>query len=555
MFNILRVELTNFKSYAGFHAFDFPQKPGLYHLTGENQQNPRLGANAVGKSGLMEAVNWCFYGRTSRGLKAGDVVTWGQKSCSVTVWVQIGDKEHRITRVQNPNSIVVDLEESVDQKTLDNLLRLSQEAFGYTIMMPQFGDTFLDLTPSVKLTLFSSLLELDRWLIRSEAAQEKKHQIEGKLHNLDQTIGIRNDRLTRFKEDIKSLREQHEAFDSKQEAIIASLNSSLDAKEIELSKVEKEIAAYADVIWPSAQEMLETRVKLGSLQLQYDKEIHSECPMCGQKVDLTEQEKKKRNLGREVAAAQTRLTELEKLGVEYNRVKRLKERKAELVQTATVAFNAIGIEEERENVFAALIKTTEAMITATEAELRDLVKEKHVREGHRDDYVYLVKAFKDIRLMMLDESIQTLEIETNSNLTSLGLDDWSIQYLTEAEKKSGGMSKGFTVLVRGPANPEPVKFESWSGAETQLLKLAAALGLSHMILGRAGLTSKVEFYDEPSTHLSQEGVINLVETLHQRAISTGKMIWLVDHSAINFGSFEKVIKVVKDERGSSISDV
>jgi hypothetical protein len=71
---------------------------------------------------------------------------------------------------------------------------------------------------------------------------------------------------------------------------------------------------------------------------------------------------------------------------------------------------------------------------------------------------------------------------------------------------------------------------------------------------QAGLRSTIEFYDEPSTHLSDVGLLDLADMLHERAINEGKTIWIVDHTAVsNYGEFEGIIKVVKNEHGSKIS--
>ena len=60
-------------------------------------------------------------------------------------------------------------------------------------------------------------------------------------------------------------------------------------------------------------------------------------------------------------------------------------------------------------------------------------------------------------------------------------------------------------------------------------------------------------YDEPSQHLSQEGLIDLAETLAQRAENDQKRILLVDHHAIEFGGFTGVMTVTKDSDGSHLT--
>ena len=146
MFDIESVELENFRSFHGKHTFTLPTDPGLYLITGKNEIEPRLGANGIGKSTLLDAIYWCLYGRTTRGLKAGDVVSWDEKSCRVSVLLGTT----LITRTQNPNSLIVK-GIPISQEALQALLRLGPEAFTYAIMLPQFGDSFFDLPPAAKL--------------------------------------------------------------------------------------------------------------------------------------------------------------------------------------------------------------------------------------------------------------------------------------------------------------------------------------------------------------------------------------------------------------------
>jgi DNA repair exonuclease SbcCD ATPase subunit len=167
---------------------------------------------------------------------------------------------------------------------------------------------------------------------------------------------------------------------------------------------------------------------------------------------------------------------------------------------------------------------------------------------------YWVAGFKRVRLYVIEETLRQLEIEVNNSLTNLGLADWQITFDIERENKSGGVTKGFVVFIKCPSNPEPVRWESWSGGETQRLQLAGDFGLANLIMMQAGLTNTIEFYDEPSNRLSDEGVNDLAETLHQRALDDGKCIWLVDHRMPEFGAFKAKMEVVKTADGSAFKD-
>jgi DNA repair exonuclease SbcCD ATPase subunit len=130
---------------------------------------------------------------------------------------------------------------------------------------------------------------------------------------------------------------------------------------------------------------------------------------------------------------------------------------------------------------------------------------------------------------------------------------WQVTFDIERENKSGGVTKGFTTFVKSPGITEQVRWENWSGGETQRLQLAGDLGLANLIMQQLGLTNTIEFWDEPSTHLSPEGLADLATLLNERALSEGKRIWIVDHTAMtNFGDFKGVITARKINNVSNL---
>ena len=70
--------------------------------------------------------------------------------------------------------------------------------------------------------------------------------------------------------------------------------------------------------------------------------------------------------------------------------------------------------------------------------------------------------------------------------------DWRIEFDVERETKAGGISKGFVVFVHPSDKADPVRFEAYSGGETQRLRMAGDLGLANLIMERAGLTNTLE---------------------------------------------------------------
>lgn len=599
MFDIHSVEMTNFRSYKGKHVFEFPTAPGLYSLTGQNLNNVRLGANGVGKSTLLDAIHWCLYGRTPRGLKATDVVTWGtSKGCQVTVSLTVGQKRALVSRSQSPNLLTLN-GEIIDQGAIQGLVRLSGDAFTASVMLPQFGQSFFDLAPAMKLSLFSKIMELEFWLGKSEAAKDASAQLERKRIALEQEMAKATGQIEGAEGDIVELREKATTFEKEQDERIKALEGELrqlmkDNKkdETNLQSIKKVLLGAEGRLATFAEELMlfdqqneavekqrivaeEQEVSLRRILKQLTG-LSTKCPTCFQPVDkahLKSERTKVENeletllvgidsLDKKIKTLETKINKVvaDKEAVHQNKHDFEREQNKVVTILATTRQRLINLKAEiatktdRPNPYESLLKSKEKLLKAVNEELTALKAKTQTVLADHAAVSYWVNGFKRVRLFIIEQALQQLEIEVNNNLTSLGLTDWYVEFDVERENKSGGITKGFVVLVHPPGHKEPIRYEAYSGGETQRLRLAGDLGLANLIMERAGLTNTIEFFDEPSTHLSQEGLLDLAETLNDRALVTGKRIWLIDHNVIDYGGFAGTYTVVKDENGSSIKE-
>jgi exonuclease SbcC len=206
--------------------------------------------------------------------------------------------------------------------------------------------------------------------------------------------------------------------------------------------------------------------------------------------------------------------------------------------------------KEEENPVLIEQQTTKNQIKILTSEILQKANESLTLAGTIEQTAFWVKGFRNIRLFLISEVLTQLELESNNVLFRLGLRDWSISFDIDRENKSGTIRKGFSVLITSPYNDSPVAWESWSGGETQRLKLASTIGLSNLILARCGIDSFVEVYDEASNWLSTKGVEQLVECLDNRSQELDRQIWMIDHRSLESSSFKGVYSVNKNESGS-----
>lgn len=572
MLKIESIELTNFRSFAGEHFFEFPKVHGLYCVTGENKDNPRLGRNGVGKSSLLEAVFWSIYGKTTRSLKGGDVVTWGAKGCSVTTTIVINDKTYSIERRQNPNSLTLD-GKPVDQEAINKAIRLGPEAFCYAVILPQFGSSFFDLTPANKLTLFSEIMELDYWLEKSKTASLAADQLIDTRAAKERKLAKCQGQLEAAKSDIKQLELEEASFNKNKAAEISGLKNKLQSVSKNLQNEEIQLASAKAAVLLAEKNLAKLPIPKVTAGFSADvlratlakmKGLGAQCPTCLQTVPSSHLKAETARLKAELVRTEAEVkkaTELaqDRLIVTQNRDDFTREcRKIEntifsLKKDIETLNDKIKAEDKARNPYGFMLTQKRQGIEHLKAAAIKIQGEIDVINKDYEAVNFWNSGFKRVRLFLIEETIKQLEIEVNNNLANLGLTDWHVEFDVERENKSGGVTKGFTVLVYAPGHEQAVRYEAWSGGETQRLRLAGDLGLANLIMERAGLSSSFEAYDEPSEHMSQEGLNDLVETLAERAENTKKVILIVDHHSIEYGGFAGVITIIKDKNGSRIS--
>lgn len=618
---LLSVTLYRFGSFTEETTFTFPDGPGLFFLRGDNREEPALEANGAGKSTLWNAICWCAFDRTVKGLRAGDVANWDSpKGAFVRICYQTSDgSTFAVTRQHSPNKWTLqciephgdmDAEDWDLAKDDNNLflsdLQLGLEPFLNCVLMGQGKPMFLDLDASKKAELFSDVLGLDVWLERSKraskAAEEQDVAIrglerrlaeaEGQLRSIDHAalegsasewradnerrLRVIENRYAEAMKELKAKKEEMRAAGNAVESLRQCLRDAVEneAKAKQKRQQASEEARDARNAHRDVERWLEMQDDARKKLLALD-----DCPTCQQKVPHEHREQIDRRMQREMskrrdeeqhlwrmsegaAAAEKEAAHnleiiadgvdtwrkgLRQAEDDYNKLRsdvaylnkdldRLED-EAERIHEERNPFASMKQEAlDREETLQALRRHLNAQLDAAQARLYLLN--------------YWVRGFKEVRLQLINDSLEQLEIEVNSNVAELGLHGWELRFDVDKETASGSVTKGFNVTVKSPHNDRPVPWKAWSGGEGQRLRVATQEGLADLIRTRTGADIDLEVWDEPTEHLSGQGVTDLLDSLRARAIREHRQIWVVDHRALGYGHFTNVVTVIKDSRGS-----
>lgn len=557
------LQLTNFRSFKGHQTFHFPDGPGLYFMWGDNQAEPRLGRNGAGKSTLWKALTWLFYAKTSEGLKAGDAANW-EAGKGTRVCLEFTDTglSWVVERTWSPNTWVLkDTLGNVFDLTKDptnpvlGVLALEFQPFLSCILMAQGQPMFLDLKAEAKAALFAEVMSLDKWLEYSTRASSSASAIDKDLRSAEAQVSrlkgqvqtARDVDVTVQLEDWEAGRQlRRKGLEHEYKGLLQRLGD-LKARMVERDVTVVECRARYKIALESVEDA-EAQLKRAH-QGAYGKTSSHSCPSCGQGIPDSVS-----LLIDKLAAARKAASEALRLMDDAGASVRSCERD---ILSVNKTLDAL---EEREDQIIAEVNPFASVRADAQQRLEDLEADLRAAYALQDDLAERysissgwVRWFKEIRLELIGEALRQLEVEVNNCVTSMGLVNWELRFDVDRETAKGTLQKGFAVTVLSPHNEKAVPWEAWSGGEAQRLRLATNMGLANLIRARTGTTLNLEVWDEPSQHMGEQGVADLLDSLKARAYAEQRQIWIVDHNTLGYSDFDGQAGVVKTAAGSHFS--
>lgn len=610
------IVIENFKSFRDRHEVSLSEfDAGLYFLKGRNESRPRLGSNGAGKSSIWDALCWCLYGKTPRNLRNPDIRPRGisrKKKTSVSVYLTIDGDVYILERTTSPNSFKVN-GETKDTKFPEKLVRMSFEVFTHTILFGQHEDLFFDLTPSAKMELFSEILDLDRWESRSRDAAMAVADLDADITKLEMELSDFKGRDSQVGEVIKKAKNDSDDYEANRQSQIETAEKELEEKrkrlesaksnlgdlELELDKevidsrqdqkavkdLEDKLEKARDEVSEYELQVREAYKEIKRIQEELDEISDGDlCPLCGQSIKETDiwdhkqsltksmedLNKKARKIKRhELTSARQNVDECrdnlrsvkDSLAESSKKTENIRDRISTLQRTVSDLQADIRSREKdlvrlenNDNPYLATYRDYKKKRSAIKVKMKDIQVEIKKKSRRIERVRYWIKGFKDIRLYIIEDVVERLEVVTNELLDEFGLMDTveSVHYDVEKETKSGTVKRGLTIFVQPPDHDDPVRWESWSGGEGQRLRMIGSLALSEVLLTYVGVYPSLEILDEPSSHMSTEGVRNLCEYLADRARALQRQIWFTDHLAVESAHFTDSMTVVHGKDGSYI---
>lgn len=557
-----RLRAVNFKVYNDL-TFDFTSRgPGCHSIRGVNNVVPRLGSNGAGKSTLWDALTFALYGRTTKRLRAGDLVPHGTQECPVVrLWLRVDGEDHLIERHAAPHDLKLD-NVSCPQGRIDMLVGVDLDLFLHTVILAQGQPLFLNLPPRDKLAMLSDVMKLDRFEHYAQRADADVHAISSQEAQLKLTRGMVEGQLYELQREVDLLEEQAEAYTTTAEVEVERLtvlfNEARRAREAAAIPVMAAQADYdaAQLEWREAvtaharaeqqhTQGVQLRIRVGRMT------IGSACPHCGQPVtaearqrlsDAAEAMVEESGFDKAHAELEQRNNAARGLQTQLQCVAHAERAASHELGTAKGLLDA-AIQSSLENPHVAARDAAVERLTKLQQRAIRIDSERLKLGKQRALIEPWVDGFKQIRLIVLDDVLATLSVLTTSYANELGL-PCTCTFGIERTTKSGTMVSGVHLSVDGVE-----RFEAWSGGEAQRLRLAASLALSATLLTEAGIGFNLLALDEPSTGLSDEGLVELTEFLSRHAEAEGRAIFFTDQRPVQVDS---TVTLMRDTGGVSL---
>lgn len=603
---IRKVALNDFKDFRGLHEFKLEKAGlGVHYVTGDNQVDA-LGANGASKSTIFDALCFCLFGKTALGLGAVDVKPWfvSKPQTSVCVDLDVDGKYHAIERAVKTNGLRLD-GDLCDQTTIDKLLGYNMDVFCNTILFAQGQPLFFDLEPGAKMALLSTALDLDRWERRAKAANDKAKEHDGAVDELRNTLlGIKA-QAEQLDRQILGWEAKRDSWIQDEQAATKELNLGLRKALASLKFHEAEVGKQDLLLDGNETELKASRIALAAARKKLDKafeeraetiarrescvrelegwqqevrETGDKCSTCGQSLKGTALAKHAAALKSKIRLHEKALRgwdeQLKRRQLHYSTqdaaVKKLAKECDTFSNRADDAREALTRAERAKATAAADVKNLKADLAKAEkavnpydAMIRDANKALRKLDKQEADImdteikllaiVAATKAwqkhFRVIRLHSLEEVLAELTATTAALLPQFGLEKWKIVYEMERETKAGKFIDKLDVMIGRTGSPRLVKWKSYSGGELQRLRLIGAVALSQVLLRRIGIASNLLIFDEPTQHLSAEGVADTIDVLLE--LGEQASVFYVDHMARPTSRFASTTRIVKTDKGAA----
>lgn len=255
---IVKLRLSNFMSFGEDNEIDLKDR-GLLLVEGDNQAAGSASSNGAGKTSLVEAVPFAFFGETTKGVLADEVVNkQAGKDCIVSVILEgdagklfevVRTRKHSkhnnslmLRQIDADGNVLEDLagiDTAATQERINNLLMTYPVFMNSAYFAQESLKPFCEMTDKQIKDVFMKALSLERF---TGSLESVRADINSELKELDRVLaGIDSvtNEILGSENRLNDLVKRHEGFLSDQALAVSELKLDIEREEGYLGAVVK----------------------------------------------------------------------------------------------------------------------------------------------------------------------------------------------------------------------------------------------------------------------------------------------------------------------------
>jgi len=292
--NITEVRIKNFGPFGESESVEFGDNV-LHIVRAKREDNDKV-SNGCGKTTLFEAVGWCLFGKTSKGIVKDELIRTGEKNCLVRVFF---DDNLIVVRRMGTSGTTLELHDDGKHKkfktTTDAQAYLTERlGIDYEFWRNSFYASqqdvgrFIDATNKDKKDIFTKALGLDIYDRCQKVVKSKIKSLEETLAKLRGTESALMRMLEGVTEE-SDIQESREAIDEA-EAICDATSVDITTTTAKIQKIEDKYTGKIKELEDTKTTLLTERAKLDAFSINKTTEINQldglggYCPTCKQVI-------------------------------------------------------------------------------------------------------------------------------------------------------------------------------------------------------------------------------------------------------------------------------
>ena len=272
------------------------------------------GENGAGKSTVLDALTYCLFGRSFRGINIPQLInSVNDKDCIVEIEFDIGDNEYLVRRGQKPkifeihkNQKLIDQNSnSKDYQSMleEQILKMSYRSFCQVIVLGSSNYIpFMRLSTSDRRAVVETLLDIDIFSAMNTIIKARLSQSKDSIKDIDYKVDIVRTKIETQERLIKDIQSRSDDAIEAHKTEISDSEKDIDRIEKEITDIEDKIEKLLDTSKDKAE--VQTAISDTKASIRDSKrdtkslqesigfyENNDKCPACSQKIDSDHKDK------------------------------------------------------------------------------------------------------------------------------------------------------------------------------------------------------------------------------------------------------------------------